>query len=255
MKNFDWLFNTPIAHRGLHNEKYPENSIPAFEAALAKNMSIEIDVHLTSDRKVVVFHDADLKRMCSEEVKISDISSHSLSNFRLKDTEFTIPLLIDLLDLLQGKVGLLIEIKHVFGSCDELCKNIYELIKDYNGDVAIQSFAPKVVKWFKDNAPEVPRGLLSTTYDELKMPTLVKKGMKAVTKLLGESIIKKIEPDFIAHNIKSFPNERLKKLREEGMPFLTWTVKSEEQLEFAKDWADNVIFESIEVTKFTPSSN
>lgn len=254
MKQFDWLFNTPIAHRGIHNDKYPENSMPAYKAAIDKKKNIEIDVHLTSDGEVVVFHDADLERMCGEKIKISDIPSQSLSNYKLKGTEYTIPLLVDLFELIQGQVGLLIEIKHLFGSCDELCSKLYELIKGYKGNVAIQSFAPKVVKWFKNNAPEIPRGLLATSYNEMKVANFVKKGLNIMTKLLGNTVLKKIKPDFIAYNINSFPSDRLRKLREEGMPFLTWTVKNPEQLEFAKDWADNVIFESFLVNEFSPSS-
>ena len=77
-KNFDWLLNTPIAHRGLHDETNPENSMPAFKAAIERGFHIEIDVHLSKDNQLVVFHDANLKRVCGVDRKVKDCTSISI---------------------------------------------------------------------------------------------------------------------------------------------------------------------------------
>ena len=72
-----------IAHRGLHSETIPENSVESFRAAVKHNFPIEIDLHLTKDGKVVVFHDETLKRMCGEDVCIADLTLRELKKYRL----------------------------------------------------------------------------------------------------------------------------------------------------------------------------
>jgi glycerophosphoryl diester phosphodiesterase len=124
------------------------------------------------------------------------------------------------------------------------------MIKDYKGNVAVQSFSPAVVKWFKDNAPEATRGLLATGYQNLGMPEIVKKGMRLISRIVGLRVIRSIAPDFIAFNILSFPSRKMKMLRESGMPFLTWTVNKMNLLTEAKKYADNIIFERIDITEY-----
>jgi glycerophosphoryl diester phosphodiesterase len=248
MKNLDWLFKTPIAHRGLHNESVAENSYTAFAAAIDKGYSIETDVHFSADGKLVVFHDFTLKRLCGVDRKITSMTVSELKQLRLMNTQDTIMTLDELLKLVDGKVGLLIEIKFRMQSIyKKISEEVYKAIKDYKGNVAIQSFSPSVVRWFKDNAPEIPRGMLASGYQNLNIPQLMKKGMRLLNRLFGAKIVKMTEPDFIAYNILSFPNPRLQALKEKGMPFLTWTVNKKELLTSAQEYADNIIFENIEV--------
>ena len=75
----NFIVNSIIAHRGIFdNKKIPENSIKAFKDALNKNYVIEFDVHLTKDKKIVVFHDMDLDRMTKKTGPIKELTLSEL---------------------------------------------------------------------------------------------------------------------------------------------------------------------------------
>lgn len=248
MKDIKWLFDTPIAHRGLHNKDIAENSITAYKAAIDKGYNIEIDVHMSSDGELLVFHDYSLERVCGIDKKISTISTKELNNYKLSGTEDIIPTLKEVLELIDGKVGLLIEIKYRFDNVyKNIAEKVYESVKDYKGKVAIQSFSPFVMKWFKYNAPDMIRGLLATAYDDMKLPSIIKKSMKGFSRLIGKKVIGKLQLDFIAYNILSFPSPIMEFYKSKGMPLLTWTVRKIEDIDKAKKYADNIIFENLEI--------
>ena len=112
MKNLDFLSSNLIAHRGLHNDKYPENSLGAFKRAIRKNYIIEFDVHLLKDGTAVVFHDDNLYRMCGKRKKIKDFTYDELKKIKLLDTNYTIPTLDSVLKLIEGKVPIIVELKY-----------------------------------------------------------------------------------------------------------------------------------------------
>lgn len=156
-------FGKYIAHRGLHSELVPENSLTAFRLAVEKCLSIELDVRLTKDCRIVVFHDNDLMRMCGIEGKVFDYTYEQLSAFKLKNSDEKIPLLSEVLKIVDGKVPLLIELKGgaPFG---ELESRVDHMMKKYKGEFAVQSFNPFSVMWFRFHSPKVTRGQLVSKY-------------------------------------------------------------------------------------------
>ncbi len=161
-----WHVN--FAHRGLFDNRagIPENSIAAFKAAVKKGYAVELDVRLTKDGEVVVFHDDNLKRMCNVNAKISDMTLSELNKIRLLNTNETIPSLNDVLrELEKGNVTLLCELKAV-KEYKKLCEKTLKLLQTYKGKYCIESFNPFVVRWFEKKAPWVFRGQLATTYAE-----------------------------------------------------------------------------------------
>ena len=155
MKNTDILTNTLIAHRGLHNinDGIPENSVPAFRQAINKGYSIELDVHLTKDKKIVVFHDNSLKRVCGINKKIEDCTYDELLKYNLFDTKYKIPLFKEVLSLIDKKVFLLIETK-VLDFDGELEKELSKILDNYDGDFAIQSF--NIYSVIRTDSPKLP---------------------------------------------------------------------------------------------------
>ena len=111
-KNLSFLSSSLIAHRGLHSAGKPENSLAAFGAAVRRGYAIELDVHLLSDGSVVVFHDDNLKRMCGADVEVKALTVRKMCKYRLGDTNERIPLLKDVLALVNGAVPLIIELKY-----------------------------------------------------------------------------------------------------------------------------------------------
>ena len=151
-----------FAHRGLHSrdKSVPENSLKAFELASAAGYGMELDVQLTRDGQVVVFHDDDLRRVCGVEGKVWDYTFSELQKFPLCGTEERIPLFSDVLNTVGGRGAIICELKN--GPHNrELCRKTYDLLAAYPGEVCIESFNPLIVSWFRFHAPELLRGQLS----------------------------------------------------------------------------------------------
>ena len=145
--NFDWLLTTPVAHRGLHDDKLPENSMPAFEAAIQHGFTIEIDVHLSSDGHLVVFHDDNLRRVCGVDKKVARCTLAELKTMRLKGTDNSIPTFDEFLQLVDGKVGILCEIKGLNPYDNRIAAAVCERVKTYKGEIALQSFNYGAVRY------------------------------------------------------------------------------------------------------------
>lgn len=151
------------AHRGLHDSSrlIPENSMPAFRAAVKQNLAIELDIHLTRDGKVVVFHDESLKRICNAEGTVENSTFDTLQHLHLSGTSEHMPLFSDVLRYVNGRVPLLIELK-LPDSNMKLCPAAWDILKDYKGPYMIQSFNSLGIRWFHKHAPQVLRGQLSS---------------------------------------------------------------------------------------------
>lgn len=190
------LISTDYAHRGLHSAGIPENSLPAFFAAIRRGYGIELDVRLTKDRQVVVFHDADLKRVCGVKGSVSSLTLKELKSLRLCGTSYTVPTLSEVLALTDGRSPLLIEIKGE-GKEDVLCRAVSELLDTYPGAFAIQSFNPLILAWFKRYRPRFARGLLVCRLKEVKGKKHPRLTAFALSNMLTNVIAR---PDFISVN-------------------------------------------------------
>ena len=153
------LLRRPFAHRGVHSE-YPENSMPAFQSAIDLNLAIELDIHLTKDGQIVVFHDDNLKRMSGVDEYIKFLTYDQIKQYKLNDTEYEIPLLVDVLNLVKGKVPILIEIK-TNNNMKKLVPALKQVLDGYKGTIFIQSFNPFALRRCYKLMPNVLRGQLS----------------------------------------------------------------------------------------------
>lgn len=233
------LLEKPFAHRGLYNNKdIPENSMLAFEKAINENYPIELDVRLTLDHKVIVFHDSNLHRMTDIQKNVSDLTLLEIKKIKLNYIGIFIPTIEEVLELTNGKVALLIEIKNK-NTVGLIEKKVMESLKGYKGYFAIQSFNPLSCYWVKRNYPGIDAGQLSTNYKNYDVPFYKK---FILQNMLLNFIVK---PDFISYDIDGLPNNIVKRMREKEIPILSWTVKTKEQLEKAKKYSDNFIFEDL----------
>ena len=236
-REIDFLKQNLIAHRGYHNiEKgIPENSMKAFAEAIKNDYIIELDVHLLKDGEVIVFHDDNLKRMTGINKKIKECTYEEIAEIQLKETDERIPLLKAVLNLVDGKVPIIIELKTDL-RCGKLEKEVIKLLEQYNGKYAIKSFNPLSVNYFRKHSPSTIRDQLASDFKNDKMFILKKVFLKH---MLFNFISK---PDFISYDIRALPNKKIQKLREKQL-ILGWTARSDEEMEKAKKYCDNVIFE------------
>ena len=235
MKDLNWLLKTPIAHRGLHDNSHSENSLSAYSRAIDGGYNIEIDVRLSKDNDLIVFHDDSLLRLCGVDKKVSELSLLELKAFNLPCGE-KIPTLDEVLKLVDSRTGLLVELKsNGDGVLEQL---VYDRLKDYNGDYAVQSFHPFSMRWFKTHAVRVPRGLLAT-YG--KMP--VKRYQAFILRHL--LLMPYCKPDFLSYDENFIARQSIKRKK---LPKLAWTIRSQERQNevLGDDLADNVIFENYE---------
>ncbi len=151
-----------FAHRGLHDEQRPENSLSAFRAAAAAGYGAELDARLSRDGVPVVMHDADVARMTGVSAMVADMDLAALRQLRLRGTEDTVPTLREALAVLTGAgVPVILEVKDVTSRRGELCRKVLEEIDRAGGDICVESFDPRIVAWFRFHAPDLLRGQLT----------------------------------------------------------------------------------------------
>lgn len=228
------------AHRGLHSEGVAENSMTAFEKAKEMGFGIELDVQLSSDGELVVFHDATLNRVCGIDGRVKDFTYAELSEMYLSGTKDTVPLFKDVLNLIGGRVPLLIEVKMEAGESG-IAEKLLEVIDGYKGDFIVESFNPYALKVLRERRPDIMRGILSCVYmkqEKYKGKPLYWMLENLLTNFIGR-------PDFIAYEKIGFTNHNLRLIRHTfGTPLMAWTVKSqEEEAEAISHGFDTVIFE------------
>lgn len=237
----DWLLSTPIAHRGLHDAGggVPENSLAAFEAARDAGFPIELDVRLLRDGAAAVFHDDNLRRLTGADAPVAEEDSRSIVTRRLSGTVQTIPLLEQVLDVVDGRVPLLIELKN-FGDPGDLESAVRSALESYGGRFAVQSFNPYSMGWFKENAPRFTRGHLSGGFSADAADGALEESHRRLGTMRISS------PAYIGYDIRSLPCEPVAELRERGTPVLGWTVRSRGERRKAMKYCDNYIFELID---------
>lgn len=240
-----WLRQVPIAHRGLHcpEKGILENSMSAFEAAVARGYAIELDVQVTKDGDAVVFHDERLERLTDTVGKVRRRSSEELASIHLSGTQDYIPTLHAVFDLVKNKVPILVEIKNPTRKIGKLEGRVADLITAYDGDAAVQSFNPLSLQWFHKNAPSISRGLLASDYRNITQVNLSRRARFVMSNLLLSPLSR---PNFIGYDVDALPAFAPALMRKVGLPLLAWTVRTDEQRLTSARHADNIIFEGFE---------
>jgi glycerophosphoryl diester phosphodiesterase len=228
---------TEYAHRGLHGNGIPENSLAAFKRAAELGFGIELDVQLSSDGEVVVFHDYTLERMTGDKRKLSELSLDELKKLHLDGTEEEIPTMKEVLDAVEGRVPLLIELKGEDLNTG-LCPRLDSVMQLCSGAYCVESFNPILLSWYRKNRPDVIRGILTTNLCKTKKFTI----LNFVLDLMALNAAAR--PDFIAydhHFPHRFPVRICTKLYK-AQPFV-WTVKKQEEFRTAYAKGAKTIFE------------
>ena len=236
----------PIAHRALHDvtKGRPENSRAAVRAAVQLGYGIEIDVQLSADDQAMVFHDYALDRLTLATGSVRQSCAKTLAKTPLRHGDEGVPTLSEVLEIVEGKVPLLVEVKDQDGalgpSVGVLENAVVAALNGYDGDVALMSFNPHSVAELQRLAPDLPRGLV--TEDFLKAKDWVAP-QKRLERLSAIADYERVDASFISHNHRHFPSDRVDELKNAGANILCWTVKSQDDEKRARLVAENVTFE------------
>lgn len=238
MDNALWQAN--YAHRGLHSKDktMPENSMAAFRLAVESGYGIELDINLTVDNQIVVFHDDNLKRVCGVDKLIADCTYEELQQYRLCGTDEKIPLFSEVLKLVDGRTPLIVELKATKRN-SELCRRTADMLNDYKGTYCIESFHPLLVRWFYKNRPEIVRGQLSAGYKEFG-------SLPFYQRLILSSLLTNVvtRPHFVAYRHQDANHKlRLSLFKLLGGKLAAWTVRDNDNIDYCRERFDVIIFE------------
>jgi glycerophosphoryl diester phosphodiesterase len=243
----------PIAHRGLHDRAAGviENSLSAIEAATRAGYGVEIDLQLSADGEAMVFHDETLERMTNAAGQVRERTAAELRRLMLTGDageDDPIPTLAEALEAAGESAALLVDIKHQergagFGPLEARAA---ELLARHRGPIAVMSFHPASVFWFRDHAPEIPRGLVSFAFESLKArrrwPAAVRRSLARLEAFEASGA------DFVSYGHDDLPTPQIDALRAAGVPVLCWTVRSQAEETAARAHSDNITFEDYHPT-------
>jgi glycerophosphoryl diester phosphodiesterase len=236
----DWLAHTPIAHRGLHDAATPENSLAAFHRAAEHSWGVELDVHVTADRRLAVMHDDDTLRTTGHAASIAASPWPELAELHLGGTSETVPSLDGVLAALPTETPVLVEIKPGTRP-DVVGPLVVRALEARPERVAVQSFDPRIVAWFARHATGIPRGQLSGSFADVAMPAVRRLALRS----MATNVVAR--PHFLAYEVAALRDWPVQLWRRAlGVPLLAWTVRTPDDLATARAAGANVIFESVE---------
>lgn len=239
----EWLEKYLYSHRGLFDNTgaAPENSLAAFQASVQKGYGMELDVQAAGDGVPVVFHDFTLDRMTKAQGPVAGLDHKALGKLHLLNSRENIPAFAEMLECVAGRAPLLIEIKVPKNArIGTLEARIAELLADYSGPFAVQSFNPASMAWFVENAPAFTRGQIAQNF--VSRP---ERGLAWAQRLAWGKLwsCEKSQPHFISYNVRDLPGPATRAVRRQRIPLLCWTVRTAQQTAIARRYTDSFIFE------------
>lgn len=243
-----WLLNNPVAHRGFHNadQGIAENSLSSFSAAINHGFSIELDLRFSADEIPMVFHDEGLQRMTGIDALVAHKPAQELKMIPLLGSSDFIPTLSETLNFVGGKVPLVIEIKPAKIPRDRTIDILLTILQDYQGEFCLQSFDPFILKSLIKKAPQIVRGQLGMK----NPPAGLSSFRKAMLRYMPFNPVTR--PDYIGYDIRDIEYLTVRGRKKPKQALLAWTVKSDTDLEKARRYADNVIFENLPPSSVKP---
>lgn len=235
-----WLREVPLAHRGLHGDGVPENSMAAFEAAAAAGVGVELDVHRSRDGVPVVIHDHDLTRVAGRADRVDRMDAVELAALRLGGGDAGIPRLADALVVLAD-VPVMVEVKNLTAAATLLEPAVASLLAAHPGPVCVASFNPRSLGWFRRFAPDLSRVQTAGPMATVPLPAPLRWSLRTLRWLRAT------QPCAVSYDLAGLEHSAVRAYRAAGGTVVTWTVASPDDLAHARRYADNVVFEHLPV--------
>jgi glycerophosphoryl diester phosphodiesterase len=240
------FWRLPFAHRGLHDHRQGviENSLSAFRAAIAAGYGIELDVQRSADDVPIVFHDDDLDRLTDATGAFRKHNAAELGRRSLRGSTDTIPTLTEVLEMVAGRVPLLVEIKENWNTMKDtdgvLEHAVAAALAHYTGPVAVMAFNPHCIAHMARFAPDLPRGLTTEAYDPVLNAPIP---AEVCARLREIPDYDRTMSSFISHQASDLSRPRVADLKAKGAAILCWTIRSATEEAEARKIAHNITFE------------
>lgn len=242
LRRLDWLVKRPIAHRGLHDAKrgVVENTASAFAAAIESGYAIECDLQLSGDGEAMVFHDDTVDRLMERNGTVGAMRARELRKLAFKAGKDRIQTLGELLDQIEGRVPLVIELKSHWDGNERLLSRALAVLEPYPGPYALMSFDPEVIAALRERSPDTVRGIVADRatdpfYDCLPVSRRIE--------LQRFTHSHATRPHFVSFDWRYFPFAPVNAFRQRGGPVISWTIRSTESAAAARRYSDQITFE------------
>jgi glycerophosphoryl diester phosphodiesterase len=225
-----------LAHRGDLTHA-PENTLPAFQQAIQKGADgVELDVKLTSDGHVIVFHDLTVERTSNGTGRVAQLTLEELrkldagSWFNEKFRGTKVPLLEEVFETVGRDKLINIELTNYSSPRDGLVDKVCELIKRHNnqGQVLFSSFFASNLKRAAQLLPETPRGLLA-------LPGLAGIWARSFGFMFGE--YQALHP-----HISNVDRQQVQRAHRLNRRVHVWTANTPDEVNQLKEWGVDGIF-------------
>ncbi len=227
----NWMTRRPIAHRGFHdaNNSIYENTLSSCKEAIDRGFNIEIDLHPSQDLIPVVFHDPTLERLCGDKRKVRKLHAKDMREIKIGNSADHIATLDELLNLVDGKVGIVMELKGILGEDDGFVEGVANSLKNYGGQVAVMSFFHWLLKDARKLGIKNPLGLTAMDGDNMYSS--------------HKSIMSECQLDFVSYRYKDLSCKFVREVRKSRLPTICWTVKSPQDMRQSLQYCDQITFE------------
>lgn len=240
----EWLREVPLAHRGLHGDGVHENTLPAFEAAARAGVGVELDVHLSADGVPVVVHDPHVVTDGARR-PVAALTARELGALRPGGGDVGVPRLVEALAVL-GDAPVMVEVKNLTTSTGRLESEVAAVLAAHGGPVCVASFNPRSLQWFRRHMPHVPRAQTSGLLAHVPLPSLLRWSLRTLRWLRA------VQPAAVSYDLTGLDHSAVQAYRQAGGTVVAWTVTSTAELAYARQYADNVVFEHLPVTEVRP---
>jgi glycerophosphoryl diester phosphodiesterase len=242
LRRLDWLVARPIAHRGLHDVKHGvvENTASAFAAAIDGGYAIECDLQRSGDGEAMVFHDDTVDRLMGGKVAVGAMPARELRKLAFNSGQDRIQTLGELLDQVDGRAPLVIELKSHWNGNQDLLARALAVLETYAGPYALMSFDPEIIASLRERSPETVRGIVADRatdpfYDCLPVSRRVE--------LQRLTHVHTTQPHFVSFDWRDFPFAPVDAFRRHGGPVISWTIRDVEAASRARRYSDQITFE------------
>lgn len=242
LRRLDWLVSRPIAHRGLHDKAKGvlENTEAAFAAAIAQDYAIECDLQLSRDDEAMMFHDDTLDRLTDATGPVSAKSARELKTVAFKNCDARMQTLGEMLDQVAGRATLVIEIKSHWDGNERLTDRAISVLESYDGPYALMSFDPDIIAHVRERSPHIVRGIVADRTTDAYYAHLP---LARRLELRTLSHADRTRPHFVSFCAAELPFPPIGRLREAGLPIISWTIRTRDEARHARRYSDQITFE------------